>query len=91
MPSGETLPPEALLAEVLVAATEVFGKPVKATDNFFDLQGDSLHALELTARLADRLGVDVDLDVILEADDFASLATTIGESLSARNSTRAGS
>jgi acyl carrier protein len=82
MSSSESRTPEAVLGQILVAASEAFGRPVAATDNFFDLEGDSLHALDLITRLSERFGVDVDIEALLQADDFAGFARAVVASLS---------
>ncbi len=82
MPSSESLTPEAVLGQILVVASEAFGRPVAATDNFFDLEGDSLHALEMITGLSDRLAVDIDIEALLQADDFVGFARAVVAMLS---------
>ncbi|MEV5210944.1 phosphopantetheine-binding protein [Micromonospora sp. NPDC053740] len=58
------------LAVVLTTATEVFGTKVSAADNFFDLGGNSLVAVQLTDQLEERLGKEVDIIDLLSAQNF---------------------
>jgi acyl carrier protein len=66
-----------VLSSVLTAAREVFGRQVLASDNFFDLGGDSISALELTVRLEELLGMEAELEQLLSSDDMAHFAATV--------------
>ncbi|WP_433073302.1 AMP-binding protein [Dactylosporangium sp. CA-052675] len=52
---------------------------VGATDNFFEIGGDSLAATRIAATARERLGVDVDTIAVLEAPSVAELAQYILE------------
>jgi acyl carrier protein len=57
----------ALCAEVLdLGAVEV-------SDNFLDLGGDSFSAIELSARLSEVCGCEIQVDDLFTAETFASL------------------
>ncbi|MFJ9795827.1 type I polyketide synthase [Streptomyces sp. NPDC101145] len=61
---------------------EILGLPeVTATDNFFDLGGDSLVAARLTERIREVFPVDVDVLSVFEAPEPAELAATVEELL----------
>lgn len=61
----------AVWAEVLQAGA------VGATDNFFEIGGDSLAATRIAATARERLGADVDTIAVLEAPTVAELAQYI--------------
>ncbi|MEU7159824.1 phosphopantetheine-binding protein [Streptomyces chrestomyceticus] len=67
------------LAVVLATASEVFGTEVSATDNFFDLGGNSLVAVQLTAQLEERLGKEVDFISLLSVQNFEEFSITMTE------------
>jgi len=75
--------PEGTLASILAAASDVFGTQVSATDNFFTLGGDSVLVLELAARIEDRVGAEVNVEMIFYTDDMAHFARSLDEYLSA--------
>ncbi|MEU9130644.1 acyl carrier protein [Kitasatospora sp. NPDC048540] len=62
---------------VLAAASEVFGRRAEPTDDFFALGGDSITAVELTVRLEELLGTEVDTELIVGLPDFAALAAAL--------------
>jgi acyl carrier protein len=66
-----------LLGKVLSVAHSVFGKEVGTNDDLFSLGGDSLNAVELTARLEEILGREVELHELWEADSFREFAAKI--------------
>ncbi len=69
---------------VLTAVSEVFGHPVVPEDDFFSLGGDSITAVELSLRLEDLLGTEVDVELIVDQPSLAALA----EALAAPSPTR---
>ena len=59
---------------------ELLGVPaVRDEDNFFDLGGNSLIAVQIAARVTGRLGVDVEPADVLLADTFADLCARLRE------------
>jgi acyl carrier protein len=66
-----------LLETVLATARAVFRKPVTSTDNFFDLGGDSLCAVEFGMLLEERLGAEMDMNALLDADNLADMADVV--------------
>lgn len=71
---------DSVLASVLAAAAEVFGRPVHPEDNFFDLGGDSITAVELVLRLTEELGLVADTADLVDAPDFGAFARDLGAS-----------
>ena len=67
---------ETLLA-VTYAAGLIFGIEVGPDDNFFDLGGDSVSAIELVTRLEEALGREIDLIVLFDAQNFADFSAAI--------------
>ncbi|MFE3164987.1 acyl carrier protein [Streptomyces sp. NPDC059224] len=65
--------------EVLTAVSEVFGRPVVPEDDFFALGGDSITAVELSLRLEERLGVEVDVELVVGLPDLAALAEALAQ------------
>jgi acyl carrier protein len=62
----------------------IFADVLKATsvgrrDNFFDLGGDSLSAMNALTAVAAALGVSVRLEVLFDCPTVSELATAIGE------------
>jgi acyl carrier protein len=94
--SARTRPPYVapgtpLEARLVATCAELLGlgdeRSVGLHDNFFDLGGHSLLATQLVARLADRFRIEVPLQELFEAADFADLA----ERITARELAAAGS
>ncbi|MDL5057348.1 type I polyketide synthase [Geitlerinema calcuttense] len=54
-------------------------------DDFFDLGGDSLLAVQLTAQLSEKLGTEVSTHSLLQASTVASLAELLAESSPVRD------
>jgi acyl carrier protein len=71
---------EALLL-VLDTAQSILGQPVLPSDNFFDLGGDSMQAVEMMSRLEGRFGAEFDPTSIIDADDMAALAAVLHDQL----------
>ncbi|HEY0782175.1 MAG TPA: non-ribosomal peptide synthetase, partial [Thermoanaerobaculia bacterium] len=78
---GLPVAPRTPLEERLVAASaEVLALPrVSVLDNFFDLGGHSLLATQLVAVLRDRWGMEVPVQSLFEAANFAEWADWITE------------
>ena len=65
---------------VLAAAREILGlADVALTDDFFDLGGCSLTAVELISRLSDDVGRHLELSLIFDNSRLGELAEAIGE------------
>ncbi|WP_165425434.1 phosphopantetheine-binding protein [Streptomyces sp. BK022] len=62
---------------VLAAAHEAFGFPVTADDNFFDLDGDSLQAVDFAVQVEEILGKEIDLAMLFDAENFGEFADFI--------------
>lgn len=61
---------------------ELFGiEPIGVQDNFFQLGGDSLMAIQLSTRLRDRLGVDLAVNDLFEEATIASVAVRVDRAL----------
>jgi acyl carrier protein len=84
MASHDDVPPstELILGVILPTASKIFGRPVAKTDNFFDLGGDSLAALQLGDRLSEALKAELDIEILLDAEDMRGLAERVARSLS---------
>jgi nonribosomal peptide synthetase DhbF len=67
--------PETARQEILCSLfAEVLGMPsVGVTDNFFDVGGQSVFAMVLSARISEVLSVDVSMADIFEAPTIAEL------------------
>ncbi len=74
-PTEEAL--AALWAEVL--GLDPGRRPIGADDSFFALGGHSLAAAKVTARIADRFGVELPLARVLAAPSLAALARAVDE------------
>ncbi|MFJ9468161.1 amino acid adenylation domain-containing protein [Streptomyces caniferus] len=71
-------PQETVLCELL---DEVLGMPgVGVTDNFFDLGGNSLHAVKLSARIRSRTGSNISIREIFDHPTAEGLAAFFGDS-----------
>ena len=66
-----------LLGVVMAVVSEVFERPVARTDNFFDLGGDSLCAVQLRKLLEERLGAELDMETLIDAEDMGALADAV--------------
>ncbi|OJH38599.1 non-ribosomal peptide synthetase [Cystobacter ferrugineus] len=73
---GPTLSPtEERLASIW---RELLGvRTVRPGDNFFDLGGQSLMAVQVTSRIREALGVDLPLRQVFEVEDLAGLARAV--------------
>jgi acyl carrier protein len=70
-----------LLPLVLGVAQNVLGRPVRPSDNFFILGGDSMRAVELMTALEERTGAEFDPMSIIDAEDMAALAASLHSQL----------
>jgi acyl carrier protein len=61
-------------AQIVAIAAEVFGRPARPEDDFYDLGGDSLNAVQFAARLQEWAGREIDVSLVTAAPDLASLA-----------------
>jgi acyl carrier protein len=66
-----------VLPLVLDIAESILDKPVRPSDNFFSLGGDSVRAVEMMNTLEDRLGAELDPSSIVDAEDMAELAMSL--------------
>jgi acyl carrier protein len=73
--AGEILP------LVLDTAQDILGKPVQPSDNFFDLGGDSMQAVEMMNTLEDRLATEFDPTTIIDTEDMTELAMALHNQL----------
>lgn len=65
--------------DVMATVREIWEQTLGATDfgndeNFFDLGGSSLSAIELMTRIRDRLGVELSIAILLDSPTIESLA-----------------
>ena len=70
--TGQVEPVTRLMAEVLHLDS------VGADENFFELGGTSLLAIQLIGRLRDRLGIEADIGAVFEAPTAAALVKRLG-------------
>lgn len=80
-PESGTLPPLSGLEEHIVAIWEAAlnRRPIGVTDNFFDLGGDSLAAIDILASLEKLAGFKPSLFLLTENPTIAQLARAIGD------------
>lgn len=72
--------PESLPDAILAIWREVLQQPAMgATDDLFDLGGDSVVMTRMAARMRDRLGIDVPLDAFFEAPTVESMAELVSK------------
>ncbi|CAM5586544.1 phosphopantetheine-binding protein (plasmid) [Streptomyces viridifaciens] len=64
---------------ILLAASEVFQRPVAASDNFLELDGNSLKAVHIAARVEQLLEREIDLSILFDVGSFAEFAELIDE------------
>ncbi|QUQ68834.1 acyl carrier protein [Kutzneria sp. CA-103260] len=72
------------LHHVLAAAAAVFGRPVAAEDSFFGVGGDSVTAVELAVELEQRLGGDIDGELVVDSASFGALAAALTTRVASR-------
>jgi acyl carrier protein len=66
---------------VLDTARSILGQSVQPSDNFFDLGGDSMQAVEMMHTLEDLFDVEFDPTIIIDAEDMAALAASLHDQL----------
>lgn len=66
---------ESVVAKIWQEILEV--KRVTPTDNFLDLGGNSLRAGEIAWRIRDELGVQLSIDVVLDAETFGTFVESV--------------
>ncbi|MFT7839340.1 non-ribosomal peptide synthetase [Saccharothrix sp. BKS2] len=77
--------PISVAGQVELVWKDVLGVPAAAPrDNFFDVGGNSILAIQLASRLRERLAVDVEPTDVLLAESLAELADRVGERVSAK-------
>ncbi len=78
-PPPRTAPGEAgsTLAAVIQAWEDLLGFPVGPDDDFFQIGGNSLHAVRIVARLRRRFGVRLGSDALLHTPTPTSLAAAV--------------
>jgi acyl carrier protein len=75
VPGGATTDVEALIHQLWI---DVLGIPhAESDDNFFDIGGNSILAMQLLVRVYDALSVRIALDVFFEHPTIAGLATVL--------------
>lgn len=77
-------PENASLIEVLLADIwrDVLGAPqVRSADNFFDLGGNSLAAMQVVARAQRTLGREIPVGALFESSDLSAFAKTVQSTL----------
>ncbi|AGL19154.1 phosphopantetheine-binding protein [Actinoplanes sp. N902-109] len=63
-----------LIDDVMAVAHSVLGPQATPDDNIYSLDGDSVTAVEMAARLEETIGREVDVELVVEAADFTDLA-----------------
>jgi acyl carrier protein len=63
--------------ELVHAWSNIFGKSVNQTDDFFDLGGDSMTAIRMVSDLQARYGVEIDLEMFFNEPTITRLACAI--------------
>jgi acyl carrier protein len=72
--------PDALTDSILQIWREVLRRPeMTATDDLFDLGGDSTTMTRIAARMKDRLDVDIPLDAFFEATTVQLMTTLVAD------------
>lgn len=62
---------------VLDTAAEIFNEPVRSGDRLSDLGVDSFLIIALCQRLEERLGIDIDVQMLLNADCLGAFAESL--------------
>ncbi|HEX5760628.1 MAG TPA: non-ribosomal peptide synthase/polyketide synthase [Thermoanaerobaculia bacterium] len=88
-PAGHVAPRNELEAEIAAAFRAQLGvERLSVNDDFFEIGGSSLMAVQLGARLRDRLGVELSSNLLLEASTVAGLAERIARERGAEGEVR---
>jgi acyl carrier protein len=66
-----------VLTTILDVAREVFGAAVSPADNFFDVGGDSVTAIQFATLLGNRFNREIYVEVVVESVTFAALASDL--------------
>ncbi len=78
---ARSVAPESMLELVLDAYRQGLENPeVNPTDDFFEVGGDSVQALNVLAILEEKIGVNVNIGVFFACPTAAELATAIQNS-----------
>lgn len=56
--------------QCLAIAEKIFGVPVRPTDSFYSIGGDSLKAVEFVSTLEDEIGIEVNSFELVNAVSF---------------------
>jgi aryl carrier-like protein len=64
-------------SELYRAVEEVYGRPLKATDDIFGLGGSSLQAMDIVARFEAVLGFRVDVERLIMAATISELIAVL--------------
>jgi acyl carrier protein len=67
-----------VLTTVIEVMSDVLETDIRAGQNFFDL-GDSVDAVEFCARLRDRTGLPVPIELLWEVPDVKTFATEVAK------------
>jgi amino acid adenylation domain-containing protein len=78
-PDKARTPIEELLTDVWCEV--LGGREVSATDNFFDVGGHSLKAVQIVSRVADRLHVELPVRVLFEAPTVRRMASLVEQAM----------
>jgi acyl carrier protein len=73
------LSPQTVLTHVMAAATEVLGDHIAPEHGFFSAGGDSVAAVWIADVLEERLGVEVDVVLVINAESFNDLARQLAQ------------
>jgi acyl carrier protein len=80
-PTDDTASGLGVTAALLRIWQNVFETQVGATDNFFDLNGNSFTALRLLTRIRGELGCEISIADLLDYPTIAELAVVVQQSL----------
>ncbi|MFC5288494.1 phosphopantetheine-binding protein [Actinokineospora guangxiensis] len=69
---------EAVIADVW---SEVLGRPVATTDDFFAIGGNSLHAVQIVSRTEEITGEPLSVRAVLEGRTVAAMAEAVARAV----------